>query len=588
MFNLTYYKRMLLSFLLFIIVPMVAVSVQSFYLIKESMLDKLHATNENMLNVIGAEFSKTIDDATFASHYIVNDTGFKTSLRQFADVKQLNSFADYENFSQIKAVFSLINSKTLNRQTHMYLINRQHFIIPSGDDEPAKLIPHLPELYSKINFQQPERLQWLGLLEEEGASKYYIARVIYDRVSKGHTAVLLIGIEQSYFENALKSVKSWDVALLDDHGERIAGSTQLLASDTNKMDSRMRSEVVLSKNGWKLVYEMSNNTFRGIFSRTLYIGAAEVMLFVLIFSLFALLISKRLHRPIEQLQQVAGQFGNGKLDVRLQVKGEDELAAVSKTFNLMLDQLQQSIYEMERQQEQRRVLELEALFMQIRPHFLLNTLNSIKCSLMLQDDRLHSGRIDSLMSLLRAYMKFNTLATVQEECELMAHYIDIMQMRSDIPIQLQVDVEPQLQLLKFPKLLLQPLVENAIIHGFVDTDVDIEDILGNDTMRKQSQIWISVYQDSDTIIIEVADNGAGMDESMLHRLNESVLRCSDEPDPSYERVGLVNVAQRLILSFGSDATLSFAHNRYNGITARMQIPVTSSGGTTSDIQSDAY
>ena len=585
MFHLTYYKRMLLSFMLFIIVPMVAVSAQSFYLIKESMLDKLHATNENMLNVIGAEFSKTIDDATFASHFIVNDEGFKTSLRNFADVKQLNSYADYENFSQIKAVFSLINSKTLNRQTQMYLINRQQFIIPSGDDEPAKLLPHLPELYSKINFQQPERLQWLGLLEDKGASKYYIARVIYDRVSKGHTAVLLIGIEQSYFEKALQSVKSWDVALLDEHGDRIAGSTQLLASDSDKVDDRMRSEVVLSKNGWKLVYEMSNNTFRGIISKTLYIGSAEVMLFVIIFSLFALLISKRLHRPIEQLQQVAGQFGNGKLDVRLQVKGEDELAAVSKTINLMLDQLQQSIHDMERQQEQRRVLELEALFMQIRPHFLLNTLNSIKCSLMLQKDRLHSGMIDSLMSLLRAYMNFNALATLQEECELMGHYIDIMQMRSDIPIQLQVDVEPQLQMLKFPKLLLQPLVENAILHGFVDTDVDIE---GSDSGRQQSQIWISVYQDADTIVIEVADNGAGMDQSLLHRLNESVLRCSDEPDPSYKRVGLVNVAQRLKLSFGSEATLSFAPNRYDGITARMQIPVTSSGGTTSDIQSDAY
>lgn len=549
------------------------------------MLDKLHATNENMLNVIGAEFSKTIDDATFASHFIVNDEGFKTSLRKFADVKRLNSFADYENLSQIKAVFSLINSKTLNKQTHMYLINRQHFIIPSGDDEPAKLLPHLPELYGKINFEQPERLQWLGLLEDEGASKYYIARVIYDRVSKGHTAVLLIGIEQSYFENALQSVKSWDVALLDEHGDRIAGSTQLLASNPNKADNRMRSEVVLSKNGWKLVYEISNNTFRGIISRTLYIGSAEVMLFVIIFSLFALLISKRLHRPIEQLQQVAGQFGNGKLDVRLQVKGDDELASVSQTINLMLDQLQQSIYEMERQQEQRRVLELEALFMQIRPHFLLNTLNSIKCSLMLQKDRLHSGMIDSLMSLLRAYMKFNAPATLKEECELMAHYIDIMQMRSDIPIQLQVDVEPQLQLFTFPKLLLQPLVENAIIHGFVDTDVDME---GNDARRHQSQIWISVYHDSDTIVIEVADNGAGMDESMLQRLNERVLRCSDEPDPSYKRVGLVNVAQRLKLSFGSEATLSFAHNRYDGITARMQIPVTSSGGTTSDVQSDAY
>lgn len=587
MFHLTYYKRMLLSFMIFMIVPMLAVSVQSFYLIKESMLDKLHATNENMLNVIGAEFSKTIDDATFASHFIVNDAGFKTTLRQFADVKQLNSFADYENFSQIRAVFSLINSKTLNRQTHMYLINRQQFIIPSGEDEPAQLMPHLPKLYSKINFEQPERLQWLGLLEEEGASKYYIARVIYDRVSKEHTAVLLIGIEQSYFENALHSVKSWDVALLDEHGDRIAGSAQLLASDANKLDDRMRSEVVLSKNGWKLVYEMSNNTFRSIFSRTVYISLFEVLLIVILFSLFALLISKRLHRPIEHMQQVARQFGKGKLDVRLQVKGQDEFAAVSTTINQMLDQLQKSIYEMGQQQEQTRVMELEALFMQIRPHFLLNTLNSIKCSLMLQNDRLHSGMVDSLMSLLRAYMKFNTPSTMQEECELLAHYVDIMQMRSDIRVQLHVDVEPPIQSLKFPKLLLQPLVENAIVHGFVDMDAD-EDMEGDDTRRQQSQIWISAYQDIDAIIIEVADNGIGMDESVLQLLNESMLACSDEPNPDYKRIGLINVAQRLKLSFGLESLLSFAHNVHGGITARIQIPVKAGGVETSDIQSDAY
>jgi len=555
-------------------------------------MDKFQATNENMLNVIGTEFSKTIDDSTFASQFIVNDAGFNSYLRQFADTKRLNSYTDYENFMQIKSVFSFINSTTLTPSAQMYLINREQFIIPSGEDTPDKVAAHLPELYSKINLQQPERLQWLGLFGDEKASKYYIARVIQDHVSNQYMAVLLIGIEQSYFENVFKSVKFGDVALLDVNGNRLAGSTQLHASGTTQTGNPLRSEVVLNKYKWKLVYEMSNNVFMGIILRTFYLGLAEVILVVCVFSLFALLISKRLHRPIGQLQQVTRQFGNGKLDVRLQVKGKDELAAVSKTINLMLDRLQQSIYEMEQQQERKRVMELEALFMQIRPHFLLNTLNSIKCSLMLKHDRMHSGMIDSLMSLLRAYMKFNSPATLQEECKLMAHYIDIMKMRSDISIQLQIDVEPPLLSLKFPKLLLQPLVENAIIHGFVDADpdidIDIDDIEGNDTSRQLSQIWISVYHDSDKIMIEVADNGVGMDDAMLQRLNEHVLNCSDEPDPSYKRVGLINVAQRLKLSFGLEARLSFAHNGYGGVTARMQIPVTASEVTISGIQSDAY
>src|SRR5690606_35533183 len=118
--------------------------------------------------------------------------------------------------------------------------------------------------------------------------------------------------------------------------------------------------------------------------------------------------------------------------------------------------------------EQKRVMELEALFMQIRPHFLINTLNSIKCSLILQEDRLHSGIIDSLMSLLRAYLKVNEPATLQEECKLLGHYVDIMKIRNEIPVELKVDLVPGLEQTVIPKLILQPIIENAIVHGLMD------------------------------------------------------------------------------------------------------------------------
>jgi sensor histidine kinase YesM len=314
----------------------------------------------------------------------------------------------------------------------------------------------------------------------------------------------------------------------------------------------------LDKTNWTLVYEANKESFTGQISRTFYTGMGGVIFFCIIFSITSIFIAKRLHNPIQKLQRVVRQFGSGNLDARLEVKGKDDLAELSQTLNTMLDQLQHLIYDIEQEQEQKRVMELDALFMQIRPHFLINTLNSIKCSLILQKDQLHSGIIDSLMSLLRAYLKVNEPTTLQEECRLLKHYMDIMKIRNEIPVELKVDLEPGLDQLVIPKLLLQPLIENAIVHGFIDHD----------------DAGISVYgrREESDIIIEIEDNGSGMEEAARIALNDHLQSSDSEQDASYQRVGLINVVQRMRLSFGSTASLVLCPNEMGGVTAVLRFP----------------
>ncbi|MEI0737223.1 histidine kinase [Paenibacillus sp. JTLBN-2024] len=281
-------------------------------------------------------------------------------------------------------------------------------------------------------------------------------------------------------------------------------------------------------------------------------------MFFVIFSISSMFIAKRLHRPIQKLQRVVRQFGMGNLDARLEVKGRDDIAELSRTLNTMLDQLQGLIHDIEQEQEQKRVMELEALFMQIRPHFLINTLNSVKCSLILQQDHLHSGIIDSLMSLLRAYMKFNEPATLQEECELMRHYVDIMKIRNDIPVQLTIELEPGLASWTMPKLMLQPLIENAIVHGLMD--------------HPDACIRIRAQRKQGFVTIEIEDNGDGIEEERLLMVNDRLQIPDSGPDTPYDRVGLINVAQRLRLSFGSEAGIALVPNKRRGITAVLRIP----------------
>ncbi|AZS15930.1 cache domain-containing sensor histidine kinase [Paenibacillus lutimineralis] len=558
MFKLTYYRRIQLSFLVLIFIPLIVVSTVSFLLIRGSMVEKLQLSNENFLNVMTDEMNKTVDDVTFASHFIVNDANVRANLKSFADTKRINNYNEYVLFTQIQDLFNLINTKPLNNNIRMYLVNRQHFVISSGTENLTGVNASVTQLMKRVDLNEPEKLQWLGMADSGlGNRSYYIARVIYDSREKQYVSVLLVSIAESYFSKLLSPVEFGKVALFDSSGELISGNPEL-SLDNTEPNHNVRTFRDISKSSWKLVYEASEKEWSGQISRTFYTGLIVVILLFLVFLMTSMVIAKRLHSPIHKLQRVVRQFGLGNLDVRLEVKGRDDIAELGHTLNTMLDQLQQLIHDIEQEQEQKRVMELEALFMQIRPHFLINTLNSIKCSLILQQDKLHSGIIDSLMSLLRAYLKVNEPTTLEEECKLLAHYVDIMKIRSEIPLKLEIDLEPKTKELIVPKLILQPLVENAIVHGFVD--------------HPSPTIRVSSRYDAGGVMIEIEDNGSGIEEETLGMLNRRLM-FDDEEDGSYQRVGLINVVQRLRLTFGEEATMTISNLQQGGTSVSLYLPL---------------
>jgi sensor histidine kinase YesM len=440
----------------------------------------------------------------------------------------------------------------------MYLVNRQNFVISSGTENLTGVSASVAQLMKRVDLKEPEKLQWLGMADSGlGNRSYYIARVIFDSREKNYVSVLFVSIADSYFSKLLSPVEFGKVALFDSSGELISGNPELTL-DNSESDRDVRTFRNISKSSWKLVYEASEKEWSGQISRTFYTGLIVVIILFIVFLMTSILIAKRLHSPIHKLQRVVRQFGLGNLDVRLDVKGRDEIAELGHTLNTMLDQLQQLISDIEQEQEQKRVMELEALFMQIRPHFLINTLNSIKCSLILQQDKLHSGIIDSLMSLLRAYLKVNEPTTLEEECKLLIHYVDIMKIRSEIPLKLDIDLEPETKGLIVPKLILQPLVENAIVHGFVD--------------QPSPTIRVSSCQAAGGVMIEIEDNGSGIEEESLGRLNRRLM-FDDNEDGSYQRVGLINVVQRLRLTFGEEATMTISNLQQGGTLVSLYLPL---------------
>lgn len=235
---------------------------------------------------------------------------------------------------------------------------------------------------------------------------------------------------------------------------------------------------------------------------------------------------------------------------------------LSAAFNQMLDDMNQLLQQVESEQEEKRLLELQALAAQIRPHFLLNTLNSIKVDLLLSGDEPHGAMIDALMKLLRVYVHVDKPLELAEECRVLGSYVQVMQIRNRLDIAFECVLDGEAGAVMLPRLLLQPIVENAISHGF--------------SARPQNPaIRLEAEMEQDLLKISISDNGRGMPEDKLQRLNRRLQGSEDTALWPEKGVGLVNTARRLEVLYGYRARLSAQAGTEEGMTFTLYIPITS-------------
>ncbi|MCR8632919.1 sensor histidine kinase [Paenibacillus radicis (ex Xue et al. 2023)] len=565
LFRFTYYRRIQISFLVLILLPTIMVAFLNYSTTNRQVKEKLMLSNDNILAVMSKDISKMMDDLTFASHFFVQDVSVRNTLRIFSNVERIENGSHLEQYKLIKDFFSLVAAKTMNNEIFMYLVNDAGFIVQAYDmyPTPEQVMKQWESVKSRVDESEPKQIQWLGMVQSGSDKTYYLSRVIRDPVDNKLLATLFIGLPEVYFKKLFQQVSTEHLALFDAGGQRIAGAVNIPYERTSEANRNIRNEVLIKKAGWKLVYETPESELTGELSKTFYLSLLLMLPFFLLFSIISIVVAKRLHYPILRLQRSIKQFGKGNRTITFPEDGKDEIAELGKTLNGMVEQIDKLIIDIEQEQEQKRVLELQALYAQIRPHFLLNTLNSIKCNLSLSDDQVHTRLIESLMSLLRAYMKMAEPLSLRSECKLLGDYVEIMKMRSDLSLNLDIRVAPECAELEIPKLLLQPIVENVFVHGFAENT------------NSNPSINIVAHQISNQVEILISDNGGGIPLNEREELNLLLKGGSTEDQASYKRIGLLNVLQRMRLTFGTDAAMHLLANDDGGTTVCVRIPILS-------------
>lgn len=268
--------------------------------------------------------------------------------------------------------------------------------------------------------------------------------------------------------------------------------------------------------------------------------------------IFSYILSMQISVPISVLTDSMQQVEKGDFDVKIEIKREDEIGQLSESFNHMVCRLKSLIEENYLIKIKRKEAELEALQAQINPHFLYNTLDIAYWSSRMEKAPNTEGIIKNLAKVFKLGLnKGNEITTISKELEHLESYLFIQLLRYEEEPLIQFDIDETIKENKIIKLLLQPIVENALQHGIVD-------------MESGGCINIKGYRDKEDIVFEVSDNGKGIENSRIYSM------LSEKPN----RIGygLKNIDERIQLYYGEKYGIVIESHLNKGTKVTIRIP----------------
>ena len=292
----------------------------------------------------------------------------------------------------------------------------------------------------------------------------------------------------------------------------------------------------VEENGWKIVSCVRTARLTASYNQVTLASILVISLLFLLFYLFSRYFLGQIITPLHTVVEGMKEMEEGNLTVHVEPAGQSEIRTMIHSFNRMVRELKASIEENEQVQQKKHQAEVRALQSQINPHFLVNTLNSIR--FMAQVSRFDGIRkmAEALIKILSCSFRGSiSFYTVREELDVLDSYIYLMKIRYSDGFEVVYDIDETCLDCKVPRLILQPIVENSIVHGLAEKEDDI----GHLTVRLKAS--------GDSLIFTVEDDGRGMTEEEIRQL----LTHRERAEGDNTSIGVENVLSRLKLNFGS-------------------------------------
>ena len=305
--------------------------------------------------------------------------------------------------------------------------------------------------------------------------------------------------------------------------------------------------------------------------RSISIPSIVILLLAVAFTIFMAVFSRMIIRSIQSsvshIISSVRKLGKGDFSVRIEDLQSPEMQEIGTALNSMSDEISNLIQTVYKKNLEMKESELQVLRSQINRHFLYNTLDSARMTAYRNNDRTVYQILTELSELLKyGLTRSNDLVTLSEEVENVRHYVLISNIRSQGEITLNTVIEGSLSL-RLPRITLQPIIENSIIHGF-------------DRGRLSGTITIFAYRSGRTSVITIADDGEGMDRERLEEVRGRLLRM-DDGELQEGHIGLGNIRRRLSLIFPDRCSMELNAVEGKGCSVTITIEDEDDGDTDS-------
>lgn len=427
------------------------------------------------------------------------------------------------------------------------------YLIKKGDYEaryPLTMVREMnfqyssPGIYHKLSGDQERPVLVVHLLEKR-IRTIYQESISYDSSTYAiaNSAGTIVSSDSESFPIGSRA----HTAIMEHYGQsgyltcRLDGRLSLLCFDT-----------IPEKELFSFAFIPMDVLTKNTLLQTRHILFGCMIALILMSLLVAYLLSRAITRPILLLKQASERVSNGDFSADTPETGIRDFRQLTRSFNHMEHEINRLIHENYEIALREKETQLMALSMQINPHFLYNTLNTINMLAIQNNDEETSELIVDLSEMLQYTFKSSSdKGPLSEEIGWVSNYLYIMSRRYDHVFRTVMDIEEDLTDCKIPKFILQPLVENSILHGFSD-------------MFENGVLSIKIARQDSFILIEVADNGKGMDAQELEQYLKSIHQDG--------HVGISNVHRRLTLLYGEDYKIEVSSSPGQGTCIRILIP----------------
>lgn len=537
--------------------------------------------NENTNQII-KQINNNIESYVNNTENIINYMSIDPRILKFFNDNKLEN-----NDLEDEAYKSIYNFVKFNRDiAGIMIVNRNGGYISDVMNRVSRDSLITEEWYSKA-YNDPENIQVFtkpvgrnidNIFRYSADEVFSMSKAVVDTSTKEIKGVILIDIKldaiKEIIENSKPGIAGF-VYIMDNNKEIVyTPVNNIVYRVKNEWIDEINNEIIIKNingenyqltkfkskyTGWETIGVFPESESLRVVEDIKYYSFIAAIIALIIAEFLVVIFTKSIVKPMYKLKQLMKSAQDGDLTVSFNTKYNDEVGELGSSFNNMVKEINNLIKLVQKEEKSKRIAEMNVLQAQIKPHFMYNTLDTIRWMAEEHHEEDIVEIIEAFTNLLRISLsKGKEMISVQDELNHVQSYLIIQKIRYEDKLDYEIEFDENILNFEVIKLILQPLVENAIYHGIKEK-------------RGNGKIVITGKIDGNMLCFTVMDNGKGMEEEVLNKINKML--SGGDKNRNEIGYGIFNVNERIRIIYGEEYGLRYKSIHGEGTIAELRHPI---------------